>query len=291
METAREKKINIEFADLGSKKLKVLAYHEISNIKNFKKQVQFLQNNYNLINLEQLFTFLNLKGSLPENPLLITSDDGDISLYKKAFPLLKKQKIPAALFVITGLLDTHKPFWWNEIKYYLGEERGNEKVWEVKEWPNQKRVEYLSSLQESNTQSQPSARQLSSAEVLEMHKSGMSIANHSHSHPMFNQCSTAEIQEEIETSKSILDTLGLESKIFAYPNGNYSINAENILLQNSVKVAFLFDHKINTGKIHPMRISRLVVDDSTSLWKLKFILSGWHSRFLPISKRLGKLLR
>lgn len=291
MGVATKEMVNIPFPDLGSKKLKVLAYHEISNIENFQNQINFLQNHYNLINIEQLRDFLSHNENLPEKPLLITSDDGDISVYQKAFPILKKKKIPVAVFVITELLNTTKPFWWDEIIYYLGEEKGNKKVWEVKEWTNHKRVKYLSSLRENRTQPEPSHRQLNSSEVLQMQKGGISICNHSHSHPMFNQCSKVEISEEMEESKKILDSLGLESSVFAYPNGNYSINAENLLLQNGVKMAFLFDHRINKGKINPLRISRLVVNDTTPMWKFKLIISGWHSLLLPMSRRIGKMIK
>lgn len=291
MEYVTEKYINKALVDLGGQKLRVLAYHEITDVPTFKKHLNFLQKHYNIVSLEQFKNFLDLKEKLPKNPLLITSDDGDISLYENAFPVLKKEGIPAAVFVITELLDTKSLFWWDEIVNYFGKESGNKKVWEVKEWPNHKRLEFLTSLREERDHLESPTRQLTSEQTLEMHKGGVSIANHSHSHPMFNQCSKEEIVEEMEKSICILESLGLESKIFAYPNGNYSIDAEKILVRNGVKAAFLFDHKINSGILHPMRISRLVVNDSTPLWKLRFILSGWHSRILPLTRKLGKLLK
>lgn len=273
------------------KNLKVLAYHAVSDVENFKNQLRYLKKQYNLVSLDQLIRFFHSNQELPEKPLLITFDDGDFTLYKNAFPILRKENIPAAVFVITELLNTTRPFWWNEIEFYLGEKEGNKKVWEVKEWPNQDRLAYLSTLRKNNSEALPSSRQLNSTEVAEMHKSGITIANHSHSHPMFNQCSEQEMEEEFRRSTEVLESLGLESKAFAYPNGNFSDSAEKILLKHRIKVAFLFDHKINKGKMHPLRISRLVVNDSTPLWKLKFILSGWHSRLLPLSRRLGKLVR
>ena len=272
------------------KDLKVLVYHSVSDVDNFKKQVGFLKHKYQLITLSQLKGFIHNQRELPPRALMITFDDGDFSLYKNAFPILRELEIPATIFVITELLNTNRPFWWDEIMFYLGTEEGNKKVWEVKEWRNQERMMYLSSLRKNRIKASPSSRQLNSKEVLEMHNAGLVIANHSHSHPMFNQCSGSEIEDELEASIEVLDSLGLESKVFAYPNGNFSALAENILLKHQFRVAFLFDHKINRGNVHPLRISRLVVNDTTPLWKLKFILSGWHSRLLPFSRRLGKLL-
>lgn len=271
--------------------LKVLAFHAVSDVKNFRNQLRYLKKLYNIISLDQLNQFFEIDQKLPKNPLLITFDDGDFSLYQNAYPVLKEENVPAVVFVITELLNTNRPFWWDEIEFYIGEREGNKKVWEVKEWKNQDRLIYLSSLRKNRSKASPLSRQLNTEEVLEMHNSGISIANHSHSHPMFNQCSGPEIEDEIEASTEVLESLGVESKAFAYPNGNFSDLAENILVKYQFKLAFLFDHKINRGSVHPLRISRLVVNDTTPLWKLKFIMSGWHSRLLPLSRRLGKLLR
>lgn len=271
--------------------LKVLAYHAVSDVDNFQKQLNYLLANYNLIGLDELKHFFATGNGLPVNPLMLTFDDGDISIYEKVLPIIKKTKIPAIVFIVTELLDTDKPFWWNEIEHYLGKKKGNNKVWEVKEWRNGKRLTYLEKLRENNSRQPLSYVQLSSQQVKEMQKEGIIIANHSHTHPMFNQCSANEIRKEISTSRSILELLGLEGNVFAYPNGNFSGLAEEVMIEQGIQMAFLFDHKINKGKTDPLRISRLIVNDSTPLWKLKFILSGWHSKILPVTKRIGKLVR
>lgn len=54
-------------------------------------------------------------------------------------------------------------------------------------------------------------------------------------------------------------------------------------------MAFLFEHEINNGKFHPLRITRLAVNDNTPLWKLKQILSGWHTKILSLTRTLSKL--
>lgn len=292
METKKRKPLIVNKGQLSSsQKLKVLAYHGVSDVRNFERQMIFLKEYYDVISIDRLFAFFTAGSDLPKKPLLITFDDGDYSLYKNAYPVLKALNIPATVFVITQLLNTNRAFWWDEIMYYLGEKEGGKKVWEVKEWKNQDRLNFLSSIRKDSSKVLFSSRQLNSSEVIEMHKAGITIANHSHSHPMFNQCSGPEIKDEIETSTEVLKSLGLEIRAFAYPNGNFSEMAENILLEHQFSTAFLFDHKINRGEIHPLRISRLVVNDSTPMWKLKFILSGCHSRILPLTRRLGKILK
>jgi peptidoglycan/xylan/chitin deacetylase (PgdA/CDA1 family) len=269
----------------------VLAYHGIHNSDNFERQLRFLKQNYSLISTAELAGFFKDKKELPKKPLLITSDDGDLSLYNKAFPVIEKLKVPFTIFLITDLINSEKPFWWNEIRYYLGQKAGDKKSWEVKEWPNRQREDYLKELREGSDKRPPKQRQLSSTEIAEMKKAGISFANHSHTHPMFDQCTAEELESELTQAKAILDNEGLESEVFAYPNGNYSGKTEKMLQKHGIELAFLFDHKLNKSvkTLNPFRISRLAVNDTTPLWKFKLILSGWHTKILPLTRSLGKL--
>jgi len=275
---------------LNNRRLKVLAYHDVLNPEIFEQQLIYLKSHYNLISLSQLRDYFFLGQDTLNNLLLITFDDGDKSLYENAFPVLKKYNIPAIVFIITDLIDTHKPFWWDEIEYYLGKENGNKKVWEIKNWANIERENYLTELRQSYKKPLLRYKQLTTSQLTEMQNEGIEIANHSHTHPMFNRCTAQELEYEIQESKRILCSLNSNPDIFAYPNGNYSDISEEILKKNGVKTAFLFDHKINKGIIHPMRISRLRINDTSPLWKLKFILSGWHSKLLPLIKATAKFI-
>lgn len=272
-------------------KLRVLAYHKVKDINLFETQLRFINSEYTVIGLEELENYFINGDKLPPKPLLITFDDGDLSVYEKAFPLLKRYNFPAILFVITSLIGTNKPFWWDEIEYYLGNIQGNKKVWEVKTWPNKKREDFLKKLRQNNEKGLLRYQQLTVAQLQEMKESNFVIANHSHSHPMFNNCNEDELKLELQKSQKILSDLNFSPNLFAYPNGNYSLLAENILHKSGTQFSFLFDHKINNRDLNSLRISRLVVNDTTPLWKFKLILSGWHTQILPITKRIGKIYR
>lgn len=271
-------------------KLRVLAYHRVGNAQNFEKQIEFLIKNYHILNMKE-FENYNQEQVFCKNPILITFDDGDISLYKNAFPILKKHGLHAIIFIITNLIGFNKPFWWDEIKYYLGEEAGEKKVWEVKKWANKERVEFIKDLRETFEKPGLVKEQLTSDQLSEMQAAGITIANHSHTHPMYDQCTQEELVAEMENSTQVFKNLGFNPDLFAYPNGNYSAKTEQVLKNFGVKNAFLFDHNINKGNINPLRISRLKVNDNTSIWKLRFILSGWHGKFLPIIKIAAKFFK
>lgn len=63
----------------------------------FEKQVQYLlSKGYNFIGLE------DLSSSTCKKPVMLTFDDGYLDNYKYVFPILKKYKIKAAIFLIAG---------------------------------------------------------------------------------------------------------------------------------------------------------------------------------------------
>ena len=223
--------------------------------------------------------------------VLITVDDGDISFYHHLFPLLKKHSVPAILFIITGLIDTKVPFWWDEIVYLLGPEEGEKKVWEVKSWPNQERVAYLQQLRNNAGKPPLEQVQLTTAQLQEMQAAGVTIANHSHTHPMFDQCTEEELHLEFRNSRQFFEERQLKGyELFAYPNGNHSPLTEKVVKEEGIQAAFLFDHKLQGSDVNPYRISRLSVTDTTSAGKLRFILSGWHTKLLPFRKKIFNVL-
>lgn len=62
---------------------------------------------YQAISLQQFQNFLlGGGGDLPEQPVLITLDDGYVDNYENAFPILQNFGMSATFFIITGLLWT-----------------------------------------------------------------------------------------------------------------------------------------------------------------------------------------
>ncbi len=249
----------------------ILTYHKIHDTGNFERQVHYLKKTY------------------PD--ALITVDDGDISFYENAFPLLKDSGLQVILFIITGLIDSEKPFWWDEVYYHLKGDRPDETISKLKSVPNQERLRLLETIRKNSDKPPLTCPQLTSNQLREMHDAGIIIGNHSHTHPMFDQVTEKEMQEELETSRLFFDQLGFgRYDLFAYPNGNFSTKSEKILKKEGIQQAFLFDHQLNRSE-NPLRISRLSVNDDTPMWKYRLILSGWHSRLLPVIKKVHSAIR
>jgi len=87
----------------------VLQYHRFDENKYpstsismelFTKQVEYLvKNNYTVWPLSKIVKYLLKKKELPDKTVSITMDDAYQSVYTKAYPLLKKYKLPFTVFV------------------------------------------------------------------------------------------------------------------------------------------------------------------------------------------------
>jgi peptidoglycan/xylan/chitin deacetylase (PgdA/CDA1 family) len=81
-------------------------YHYVRDLKNsnfpnlraletseFEEQINFFQNNYNFIDIEQLLQAFKNETILPPNSLLLTFDDGYLDHFINVLPVLEKNKI------------------------------------------------------------------------------------------------------------------------------------------------------------------------------------------------------
>lgn len=100
-------------------KVMVLNYHKVDNTfislavrpDDFAYQMKYLHDNgYHTISPDELYESLAGSGELPDNPVLITFDDGYLDNYTNAYPILKKYGFKATVFVITSFLGKDKNY-------------------------------------------------------------------------------------------------------------------------------------------------------------------------------------
>jgi peptidoglycan/xylan/chitin deacetylase (PgdA/CDA1 family) len=66
----------------------------------FAEQMAYLyREGYTTISLNDFVAFQKGKASLPPNPIIVTFDDGFMSVYRYAFPVLKQHRMKATVFV------------------------------------------------------------------------------------------------------------------------------------------------------------------------------------------------
>ena len=86
---------------LGIKKDKIIALHEVSDQTIFEEKMRWLCHHYTVVSLE---TLLFKKNASLSQRVAITFDDGYENWLYNALPVLEKLKIPAVLFVNSGLI-------------------------------------------------------------------------------------------------------------------------------------------------------------------------------------------
>jgi peptidoglycan/xylan/chitin deacetylase (PgdA/CDA1 family) len=115
-------------------KLPILMYHHVATVDKlpktdkvgiglrvspaiFEKQLQALQSKkYTTVNSFQIQDYLDGKLALPENPILLTFDDGFKDNYDNAFPLLRKYNMTGDFAIITSVLGSGEYMNWDNLK-------------------------------------------------------------------------------------------------------------------------------------------------------------------------------
>lgn len=99
-----------DVVELNYKKVPIFMYHHLSEtesdestilVSTFEEQMQTLIDaGVEAVSFDQLINYVYYGGKLPENPVVITFDDGYSSNYELAFPILQKYNMQATFFII-----------------------------------------------------------------------------------------------------------------------------------------------------------------------------------------------
>lgn len=103
----------------------ILCYHRFGHTASkmvvtpaaFEAQLQWLaRNDYHVVHLADLAAFLDGRKPLPRRSVVITIDDGYESVYRHAFPLLRRYGFPATVFVYTDFVGAGDALSWAQLQ-------------------------------------------------------------------------------------------------------------------------------------------------------------------------------
>ncbi|MFF2794776.1 polysaccharide deacetylase family protein [Lysinibacillus xylanilyticus] len=238
----------------NNEKIPVLMYHHLENNvnnntvispENFENQIKTLkENGYNSITTQDLFNYLNGKTELPKNPVLITFDDGYLSNYEKAYPILKKYKMHAEIFVITShIIGTNeKNVYTNEIPKM--------------NWDQLKEMKDYITIQSHTWNSHYKLHSFSG---------GMKGAIYGRSYINGKLETQKEYEERVKkdfnlSRKIIKEKLGYEPIALSYPFGTNSEDAMKLAKDVGFKMAFVIKNKGVTMGDNVYALSRITVN-------------------------------
>ena len=177
----------------------------------------FIDHNYHFVTLDELYAYLNGSELDTKKNVWLSFDDGWKSNYDNVFPVLKKYKIPATIFIATkGIQDGF--FWFNKA-FQNRQSPFYKEVQELWEMSNVDRIKIISKLEIDIKQ----RFTMIPKELSEMEQSGLiSWGNHTHDHVMSDKCSENELKEEIQKCSSLMKEWTGDNVdfIYSYPNGN-----------------------------------------------------------------------
>jgi len=270
-------------------KLAILAYHGVPDPETFAAQLDYLRRSTNPISPDDLRAALRRRAALSRRAVLVTFDDADRSLLENGLPLLRERGIPAAAFVVAGVLDSDEPFWFDEVRALiaagvqsteLAGSTADQAVRKLKRIPDHERRVLVDQLRESAGPTIGRIRrpQLRSEDLATLEQAGIAIGNHSLTHPILTRCDDATLDVEIfEAHRRLTQVLGHEPVAFVCPNGDRDARVMERVAGAGYDLGFVFDHRLSDWPPpDPLVISRLRGSASDSVHRLAISVSGLH---------------
>ena len=271
----------------------VLAYHSVVDESAAENQKQYFpqtisaqmlikhfnwlkENGYNVISWQQVIDAENGKGTLPDNAVLLSFDDGYETMYNVVFPLLKAYNYPAVFAPVTGWLDTPAD---QKIAYADKMlDRSVFATWaQVKEMEQSGLVEVASHTHNlhNGINANPSGGQLPSV-IAPEYKNGKYETEDAYKNRLKSDFA--------RTVQTLVNHIGKKPRVMVWPYGQFNDVAVQLARQAGMPHYFSLGEKI-INKVGDKHIGRLLLNAETDLNTVKNYLDG-----IDESKQIQRVL-
>ncbi len=251
----------------------------------FERQVRALVSRFRVISLPEAVAALRGRAALPPRALLLTFDDAYRDFAQHAWPVLRSQGLPAALFVPTGFPGrTDRAFWWDRLYRAFASARREEPLRSaagvlplatpaarersfrrvrdrVKELPHREAMELVARVCSSLEPSPAEGAVLGWDELRALAREGVVLCAHTRNHPLLDRIRSDEIRAEIAGSLADLRReIGDVPPVLAYPDGRYGRAALRVAREVGIEVAFTTHRGVNDLRsVDPLQLRRVPV--------------------------------
>jgi len=247
----------------GSPGIHILTYHRFGaaardpfcvSVREFDNQMSYLAGRGMAVSLRQVEEFLSGRGDLPRDAVLVTIDDGFLSTYSAALPVLRHYGIPAVAFISPGLINSQQP----------GQQAG--------------------AIPEPYIGWDEAAR---------LAEGGVVLGSHSLSHRSVARISNEQARAEIFLSRQMIEeNTGTTVTAFAYPYGtlaDFNPQVAGLVREAGYRCAFTSQHGAITAQSDAFMLPRVKVEGGESLWMFRKIAHGAMDRWRWIDKALWRI--
>jgi len=248
-------------------KVTIVGYHDLDAAR---ADVHFaaLRARYNVISLSHFLEARSGRAGdpLPRKALIITFDDGHRGNYRLA-SVIERHGIPVTIFVCSGIVGTHRHYWWLHAK-------DAREAQALKAVPDEQRVRTLLGRGHADTREYETRQSLSRDEISAM-KSIVDFQSHTVFHPILPACSRETARAEIAGSKETLESEhALQIYALAYPNGDYSDREVRLLEEAAYVCGVTMDAGVNDAHTDPFRLRRVALPDDAGINEVIVKASG-----------------
>lgn len=245
-----------------AKEILILMYHRVNDTINkelavkeqdFHWQMRFLQRKkYQVISMGEAYERV-INRAINGKYIVLTFDDGYEDFYYHAYPVLKKKRFPAIVYLIPGYIETNRVFWWDND---IGE-----------------------------------SKLLTWAQIDEIKRSGqISFGSHTLNHIDMDKLTSSELRNEIQTAKEILEEkLGQTIEHFSYPRGIYTETGVCQVKENHLTGVLISNGEPITDQKtgDSAKLKRIPIHRSDGKFLFIARINGW----LVLEETLRKFLR
>ena len=204
---------------------------------------------------------------LPARAVLVTFDDAYADFDRYAWPILRRNGVPAVMFVPTAFPDAARPFWWDRLHHAVtaagpGRLATPWGTFALDDGPRHRLVRELrhrlKSLPHSEATSlvetwcaelavpEPPPHVLGWDALRRLAGEGLAVAPHTRNHPLLPRVDRSEAVAEVAGSLADLRArLGEAPPVLAYPSGAHDAVVRQAAGEAGIELAFTTDRGVN----------------------------------------------
>jgi len=221
----------------------------------FEEQCEWLVRRRTVVPLGEAVGRLDRRGNLPRGISALTFDDGFASVYEHAFPLVRRHRLPATVFLVSQTLT-----------------------------PQGQEVDWV------DTPPQRPLATLTREQVLEMRDDGLDFQSHTWAHKDLTALDHAELVRDLVDSRTLLeDLLTRPVTHLAYPRGRHNERVR----QAAHKAGYSYAYALPEGRepFGPYSVPRVGIHRGNDLrvFRIKDEPSYLRVRTSPVYAALRRL--
>lgn len=233
--------------------------------RNFEKQIKWLEAHFNFLSSENFFHGKPSKGI----NIMLTFDDGYKDNFDIAYPIIKKNKVPTAFFIVTSIPNANSWLWHDKLRFLVNEGKLNSAKSELilKDLNRGKEIDRntIDMVNRMMGGYHKERHMMSWEEIITLGNNDFIIGSHTHTHTPLQFLTSIEKDNELTESLEMISShINRKVTHFAYPNGLYDDESTKKMVKYGIKYAYTTKNGLNKKTDSPLHIKRIGINVSDS---------------------------